>query len=114
MSSNNKPLHADKKPSRRLILNAGIAALATAGSGSSTPQPENSRGVRVLFLVGDYHHNGAMQEYAWRNLLKSTGWRLMFAQAPSFITPEVMAGARLFFFFPFAPDAPPTNTTLLS
>src|SRR5260370_37474807 len=96
MSSNNRPLHADKKPSRRLLLNAGIATLAAAGSGSSTPQPENSRGVRVLFLVGDYHHNGAMQEYAWRNLLKSTGWRLMFAQAPGFINPQGMTGAGLY------------------
>jgi type 1 glutamine amidotransferase len=102
----------NKKPSRRLILNAGIAALATAGSASSSPQQGNPRAARVLFLVGDYHHNGAMQAYAWRNLLKSTGWRLMFAQSPSFITPEVMADADLYVLCRYASDTQPTNISL--
>jgi len=97
------------KPSRRGVLHAGIGGLAAARAAFSAP---NSRQVRVLFLVGDYYHNGAMQEYAWRRVLQSTGWRLMFAQAPSFITPKLMASADLYVLCRYATDTQPVNISL--
>src|SRR5436190_5600039 len=99
------------KPLRRSLLKAGLAAAAagpfTPGFSQETPRP-----LRVLFLVGDYYHNGAMQEYAWRKVLSSTGWRLMFAQAPSFVTPDVMAGADLYVLCRYATDTQATNISL--
>jgi hypothetical protein len=100
----------EEKTSRRAMLTTGITAL-TAASSSALAQKRPGE-TRVLFLLGDYFHNGAMQEYAWRNLLKSTGWRLMFAQAPSFITPDVMAGADLYIMCRYATDTQPTNISL--
>src|SRR5215469_1949184 len=100
----------EQKTSRRAVLTSGITAL-TAASSSALAQRRPGE-TRVLFLLGDYFHNGAMQEYAWRNLLKSTGWRLMFAQAPSFITPDVMAGADLYIMCRYATDTQPTNISL--
>ncbi len=101
-------MHTNLKRSRRDVLQAGVAALA-AGSASSLRAEKN---VRVLFLLGDYYHNGAMQEYAWRKVLDSTGWRLMFAQAPSFITPKLMASADLYVLCRYATDTQPTNISL--
>src|SRR5512136_2185571 len=88
---NNNP-----RPSRRSLLNAGMGLLAAGGLSPSARSQQGSRSARVLFLVGDYYHNPAMQETAWRKVLGTTGWRLMFAQEPSFITPEVMASADLY------------------
>jgi len=96
------------KRSRRDVLHAGMAALA-AGSASSLRGQQN---VRVLFLLGDYYHNGAMQEYAWRKVLQATGWRLMFAQAPGFVTPKLMASADLYVLCRYATDTQPTNISL--
>jgi type 1 glutamine amidotransferase len=100
------------KQSRRALFNAGIGALAAVKAGLSASQGKPASGARVLFLVGDYHHNGAMQEYAWRKVLSSTGWRLMFAQAPSFITSEVMASADLYVLGRYATDTQSTNISL--
>ena len=98
-------MNTNQRPSRRQVLRSAAAtplALAQA----------DSRGPRVLFLLGDYYHNGAMQEYAWRKVLKATGWRLMFAQEPSFITAEIMASADLYVLCRYASDAQPTNISL--
>ncbi len=100
------------KPTRRAVLNAGMAALAASGAALPKQARGNAGGLRVLFLVGDYYHNGAMQEYAWRRVLKTTGWRLMFAQEPSFITPDVMASADLYVLCRYSTDTQPTNISL--
>jgi type 1 glutamine amidotransferase len=83
--------------------------MAAAAGAAAQKAPGETR---VLFLLGDYYHNGAMQEYAWRTVLKSTGWRLMFAQAPSFITPEVMAAADLYVLCRYATSTQRTNISL--
>src|SRR5437868_15080847 len=93
-------MNIDRKLSRRILLETGIASLAA----SQLLAQERLRPARVLFLVGDFCHNGAMQEYSWRRLLKSTGWRLMFAQAPRFVTDEVMAAADLYVLCRYATD----------
>jgi type 1 glutamine amidotransferase len=94
--------------SRRTSLKSAIAAIPFSRAFSQDP----ARRTTVLFLLGDYYHNGAMQEYAWRKVLASTGWRLRFAQAPSFITPDVMAGADLYVLCRYATDTQPTNISL--
>lgn len=94
-------------PSRRTILGAGVAAIS-----ASAPALAKSTRPRVLFLLGDYYHNGAMQEYAWRKVLKTSGWRLLFAQAPSFITPKLMASADLYVVCRYSTDTQPTNISL--
>lgn len=99
--------------SRRTALKSSLAALAGAACGFAQNVAQKKPGeVRVLFLVGDYYHNGAMQEYAWRRVLKSTGWRLLFAQAPSFITPEVMGSADLYVLCRYATNTQPVNISL--
>ena len=105
-------MDTNHKQSRRVALKAGIGALAAAKASLSAYQEKPAGGARVLFLVGDYYHNGAMQEYAWRKVLNSTGWRLMFAQEPRFITPEVMANADLYVLGRYATDTQPTNISL--
>jgi type 1 glutamine amidotransferase len=100
-------------PSRRAVINTALAALTGAALASSPAAAQKAPGeTRVLFLVGDYYHNGAMQEYAWRSVLKNTGWRLMFAQEPSFITPEVMASADLYVMGRYATSTQPSNISL--
>jgi type 1 glutamine amidotransferase len=89
------------------MLSAGLAG--APGLALAQKKPGETR---VLFLLGDYYHNPAMQEYAWRKVLKATGWRLMFAQAPSFITPDVMAAADLYVLCRYATSTQPTNISL--
>src|SRR5438552_14226988 len=93
-------MNIDRELSRRTLLETGIAALAA----SPLLAQERLRPASVLFLVGDFYHNAAMQEFSWRQLLKSTGWRLMFAQAPRFVTPDVMAEADLYVLCSYATD----------
>ena len=97
----------DNRLSRRSMLSAGLAI--APGLALAQKKPGETR---VLFLLGDYYHNPAMQEYAWRNVLKATGWRLMFAQAPSFITPDVMGAADLYVLCRYATSTQPTNISL--
>jgi hypothetical protein len=94
--------------SRRGALKATLAAAAL----SQAFAQQGSRRTTVLFLLGDYYHNGAMQEYAWRKVLGSTGWRLRFAQTPSAITPDVMAEADLYVMCRYATDTQATNISL--
>ncbi len=99
--------------SRRAVVKSTLVALAGTAGASETALAQKPPGeTRVLFLLGDYYHNGAMQEYAWRTVLKSTGWRLMFAQAPSFITPDVMAAADLYVLCRYATSTQKTNISL--
>lgn len=81
----------DSLISRRNAVKTWGAALLGA---SLSPNPllarKNPGETRVLFLVGDYWHNPITQEKNWRAVLYPTGWRLMFAQATRFVTPEVL------------------------
>ncbi|HSW48918.1 MAG TPA: ThuA domain-containing protein [Bryobacteraceae bacterium] len=105
-------MDAIRRPSRRSALRAGLAAVAAGGMLPAARSQQGSRPARVLFLVGDYYHNPAMQETAWRKVLGTTGWRLMFAQEPSFITPEVMASADLYVMGRYSTDTQPVNISL--
>jgi type 1 glutamine amidotransferase len=84
--------------SRRNVLKTGVAALAAEMSGAPAvlAAPKAPGETRVLFLVGDYWHNGTAQELHWRGVLKAAGWRLLFAQSSKFVTPETLGQADLF------------------
>ena len=99
---------AQKHPSRREILKAGLTAFtASAVSANSLyAAPKKPGEVRVLFLIGDVWHNGIRQETHWRRVLGITGWRLMFAQSSRYVTPEVLKKTDLFLFCRYAgPDS---------
>ncbi|MCE5250959.1 ThuA domain-containing protein [bacterium] len=84
-------------PTRRTMLKTGIAALgASTLSYHAFAAPKKPGETRVLFLVGDYWHNGVAQESHWRNVLNPAGWHLMFAQSSQFVTPEALSQADLF------------------
>ena len=84
--------------SRRTALKSGAAAIAgtTAVRNSALASWKAPGETRVVFLVGDYWHNGVMQEKNWRDVLGKTGWNLLFAQSPRFVTDDVLAQTDLF------------------
>ena len=84
--------------SRRSVLKTGTISFAagTVFSGNIFAALKNPGETRVLFLVGDYWHNGVAQESHWRRVLADTGWRLMFAQSSQFVTPNALDNADLF------------------
>lgn len=86
--------------SRRTAIKRGTAGFAAAAfstvSAESFAREKAPGETRVLFLVGDYWHNPITQEKNWQNVLLPTGWRLMFAQATKFVTPEALAQTDLF------------------
>ena len=91
-------MFSNDKRSRRSILKTGAAALAgtAAGANPLCAEPKQPGETRVVFLLGDYWHNPIMQEKNWSHILAPAGWRLMFAQASQFITPEALSQTDLF------------------
>jgi len=91
-------MNLKKHLTRRTVLKTGIAALgaSTVSTSNSFAVPKYPGETRVLFLIGDYWHNGVAQETHWRTVLRSSGFRLMFAQSSRFVTPEALAQADLF------------------
>lgn len=78
--------------SRRKFFKTGLAvgAACVLKANPLLAEIKKPGEVRVVFLAGDYWHNGMMYERHWRSILGVTGWRLMFAQTGDFITPEVI------------------------
>ena len=87
-----------KNITRRNILKTGAATLAATAAGANPllAGPKQPGETRVVFLMGDYWHNPLTQQKNWHKVLEPTCWRLMFAQASQFITPEVLSQADLF------------------
>jgi len=82
--------------SRRSVLKTGLASLAAAVPGyEALAKPKTPGETRVLYLGGDYVHNGMAQELHLRQTFSRTGWRLMFVQATHFLTPAVLREADL-------------------
>ncbi len=88
------------KPSRRTILKAGLTAATgvAAGANPLLAMPKQPGETRVIYLGGDYWHNGMTQERRFREVLGPAGWRLMFTQSSQFVTPEVLKDTDLFIF----------------
>ena len=104
----------NSKTSRRSLLKAGMSTLAAATV--TTPEAFASfkaQGeVRVVFLGGDFYHNGVTQEQTFRRVFGVTGWRLLFAQDPMFITPELLENTDLFVMTRYMTDTQKTNFSL--
>ncbi|MBT4482432.1 MAG: hypothetical protein HOC71_02000 [Candidatus Latescibacteria bacterium] len=102
------------KPSRRTILQAGMSTIAAAAM--ITPEAfaayKAPGEVRVVFLGGDFYHNGVTQEQTFRRVFGVTDWRLMFAQDPIFITPELLEKTDLFVMTRYMTDTQKTNFSL--
>lgn len=106
-----------KKPpefSRRSLLRTGIGTLAAAAS--MTPEAfasfKTPGEIRVVFLGGDFYHNGMTQEQTFRRVYGVTDWRLMFAQDSAFITPELLDTTDLFVMTRYMTDTQKTNFSL--
>ena len=103
-----------KKPSRRSLLKAGMSTLVAAAA--ITPETfaaYKAQGeVRCVFLGGDFYHNGVTQEQTFRRVFGVTDWRLMFAQDPVFITPELLEKTDLFVMTRYMTDTQKTNFSL--
>ena len=77
---------------RRIVLKAGLASIAAATfpSCEALTKPKSPGEIRVVYLGGDYIHNGVGQEIFLRQTFSKTNWRLLFVQASHFLTPEVL------------------------
>lgn len=100
--------------SRRSLLKTGIGALAAATV--ITPEAfaafKAPGEVRVIFLGGDFYHNGVTQEQTFRRVFGVTDWRLMFAQDSAFVTPELLEKADMFVMTRYMTDTQKTNFSL--
>ena len=105
-------MSGNNKNSRRKFLKTGLAVGAAYGVTANPLLAETKKPgeVRVVFLAGDYWHNGVMYERHWRRILGVTGWRLMFAQSAKFITPEVLDQTDLFVFSRYGGGAKPVSS----
>ncbi len=85
-------------------------SLAAAAAGKTLPAlaaPKARDEVRIVYLGGDYWHNGMMQERNIRGIFGNTpaNWHLYFPQTARAVTPEVLAGTDLFMLCRYAgPD----------
>ena len=100
--------------SRRSLLKAGIGAVSAATV--ITPEAfaafKAPGEVRVVFLGGDFYHNGVTQEQTFRRVFGVTDWRLMFTQDSAFITSELLEKADLFVMTRYMTDTQKTNFSL--
>ena len=67
---------------------------------------------KVLIQMGDFYHNGVMQEQSWRRVLGATDWRLLFAQSSDDLTPELLSECDLLVIARYATDTQDTNFSL--
>ncbi len=73
---------------------AASAAMLAAPAGAAVRRKAPGE-TKVVYLGGDYLHNGFTQEYSIRYTFKDTGWRIYSAQDARQITPEVISDADL-------------------
>ncbi|MFC1606408.1 ThuA domain-containing protein [Candidatus Latescibacterota bacterium] len=102
------------KTSRRSMLKTGMSTLAAASviTPEAFAEYKTPGEVRVIFLGGDFYHNGVTQEQTFRRVYGVTDWRLMFAQDPMFMTPELLEKADLFVMTRYMTDTQKTNFSL--
>ncbi len=99
--------------SRRSLLTTGIGAAAAGLAVSESQAAYKAPGeVRVVFLGGDFYHNGVTQEQCFRRVYGVTDWHLMFAQDSAFVTPELLETADLFVMTRYMTDTQKTNFSL--
>ncbi len=88
-----------KKPSRRNVIKAGIASIASATVAIPQAQaaisPKAIGETKVIYDGGDMWHNGITQEMLLKQTLEKTGWRLIFTHHDQFVTPKVLSDTDL-------------------
>ncbi len=95
------------KYSRRGMITTSLAAAAAVKSIPALAAPKAQGEVRIVYLGGDYWHNGMMQERNIRGIFGNTpaNWHLSFAQTARAVTPRVLAETDLFMLCRYAgPD----------
>lgn len=91
------------KTTRRNIIKAGLASVASAAFTTSQSQaampkdiPPKARGeTRVVFLGGDQLHNFAAQEPALRRICERAGWKFYAVHDARYLTSELISEADL-------------------
>lgn len=92
----------NKKRGQRTVFKAGIATLAAASAVTDRPvaqaavMPRQPGETKIVALMGDYWHNGLMQEYHIRQILApEKSWRVIFSRNPRSFTPDLISDADL-------------------
>ena len=99
--------------SRRSILQACIGTVAVTATAQNSFASYKAQGeIRVVFLGGDFYHNGMTQEQTFRRVYGVTDWRLMFVQDSAFVTPELLDKTDLFVMTRYMTDTQKTNFSL--
>jgi len=87
-----------KKTSRRKILKAGLASVASVAvtiTQSCAVRPKLKGETKVVYLGGDQLHNGMGQRQEIRGVLGKAGWRLLFTSDARYVTPELLSDTDL-------------------
>lgn len=92
-------MSSGKKTSRRKILKAGLASVASAAviipHSQAAVKPKAKGETKVVYLGGDQLHNAMGQHQEIRGVLSKAGWRLLFTSDARFVTPEFISDADL-------------------
>ena len=89
-----------KKHGRRSFFKAGIASLTVATTGmpevEAAVMPKKPGETKIVAIMGDYWHNGVMQEYHIREVFShKKDYRIIFARGAQYFTPELISDADL-------------------
>ncbi|MBN1292487.1 MAG: ThuA domain-containing protein [Candidatus Latescibacteria bacterium] len=84
------------KTTRRTVIKTGLVTFAAGINPMIAVCSQKAPGeTKVIYFGGDYIHNGVTQEKYLRETFSKSGWRLFFAQASRFITPEQLSDTDL-------------------
>ncbi|MHB9028844.1 MAG: hypothetical protein ACYC9O_08755, partial [Candidatus Latescibacterota bacterium] len=95
------------KYSRRGMITTSLATAIAFKPIRALAEPKAPGEKRIVYLGGDYWHNGMMQERNIRGILGNTpaNWRLSFPQTARAVTPKVLSDTDLFMLCRYAgPD----------
>ncbi len=96
-------MSSPKKITRRNVIKAGLATLASAGiitpeGNAALPKdikPKARGETKVIFLGGDVLHNFMAQEPALRRICERAGWKFYSVHDARYVTPELISDADL-------------------
>ena len=88
------------KQRRRRLFNSGLASLTTAAAvtpdADAAVRPKAPGETKIVAVMGDYWHNGVMQEIHIRRIFSSKeDFRVIFVRASRFFTPELLSDTDL-------------------
>ena len=87
------------KPTRRGMIKAGMASIASAVVGIpktyAAIRPKARGETKIVYLGGDQLHNGMGQRQELQGVFNKTGWRMLFITDARYVTPELLSDADL-------------------